>query len=592
MNDNLQASRRQYRIDLLKAFAIIGVVLYHSGNLANGYLGVEVFLVIAGYFFTREYLKESISDHFNPFSFLNKRIQRLWPPILAICLLCLMIGFFTMLPDDFENLGESVVASSVFANNALEAITTKNYWNIANNYKPLMHMWYVGVLMQAYVCFLIIFRVSDRFGRKVLQVIVYIMTVVSFLLFLLPTFTAGDKFYFVPFRAFELLMGACICLVIEKRKVSIPTKTANYLYWGLSVLLVAIMVVNIPLSGLTKLVLETVITAALLFVILNSKEVDNPVLQRIAYIGKISFSIFIVHQPIMAFTRYFFVGNIVDVPLIVDLTLTAVFACVFYIVFEKGSKIVIRKYGLNNLTKITITTCVALCALGGVIYLRAGVVRDVPELDVYTNSFHRGMHAEYVDVPYDWNKEFFSEKIHILVIGDSMARDWCNILNESEHSSEYEISYVFGSKIGPQYENRIKEADYIFYASLGDSTQCMPEYLRMYSGNTNFYVIGIKNFGESNGQIYQKRFSPNYFDSSIVMGQTSVNPQMSFEEQDIKQRQYWKEHYIDMIAPIRNADGSIPVFTDTNKFISADTEHLTKNGCIYYSQKLDLSFIK
>src|SRR5699024_9852348 len=109
-------------------------------------------------------------------------------------------------------------------------------------------------------------------------------------------------------------------------------------------------------------------------------------------------------------------------PLIVDLTLTAVFACVFYIVFEKGSKIVIRKYGLNNLTKITFTTCVALCALGGVIYLRAGVVRDVPELDVYTNSFHRGMHAEYVDVPYDWNKEFFSEKIHILVIGDSMAR--------------------------------------------------------------------------------------------------------------------------------------------------------------------------
>ena len=71
-----------------------------------------------------------------------------------------------------------------------------------------------------------------------------------------------------------------------------------------------------------------------------------------------------------------------------------------------------------------------------------------------------------------------------------------------------------------------------------------------------------------------------------------MNPQMSFEEQDIKQRQYWKEHYIDMIAPIRNADGSIPVFTDTNKFISADTEHLTKNGCIYYSQKLDLSFIK
>lgn len=36
--------------DVLKAIAIIAVVLYHIGICEYGYLGVDIFLVIAGYF--------------------------------------------------------------------------------------------------------------------------------------------------------------------------------------------------------------------------------------------------------------------------------------------------------------------------------------------------------------------------------------------------------------------------------------------------------------------------------------------------------------------------------------------------------------
>lgn len=36
--------------DVLKAIAIIAVVLYHFGASEYGYLGVDIFLVIAGYF--------------------------------------------------------------------------------------------------------------------------------------------------------------------------------------------------------------------------------------------------------------------------------------------------------------------------------------------------------------------------------------------------------------------------------------------------------------------------------------------------------------------------------------------------------------
>ena len=45
--------KRIYYIDVLKAFAIIAVVLYHAGFCTNGYLGVDLFLVIAGYLTTK-----------------------------------------------------------------------------------------------------------------------------------------------------------------------------------------------------------------------------------------------------------------------------------------------------------------------------------------------------------------------------------------------------------------------------------------------------------------------------------------------------------------------------------------------------------
>lgn len=40
-------------IDVLKAFAIFAVILYHAGFMSHGYLGVDLFLVISGYLTTK-----------------------------------------------------------------------------------------------------------------------------------------------------------------------------------------------------------------------------------------------------------------------------------------------------------------------------------------------------------------------------------------------------------------------------------------------------------------------------------------------------------------------------------------------------------
>ena len=131
---------RNYRIDVLKGIAIIAVVFYHLnwndgilgwGGLTSGYLGVDIFLVVSGYFMMKSIVRAMRENKFSYWKYLKGKIARLWPMILITAAIALGVGAFTMLPDNFENLIQLVTVSNVFANNVLSYITTSNYWDIA-----------------------------------------------------------------------------------------------------------------------------------------------------------------------------------------------------------------------------------------------------------------------------------------------------------------------------------------------------------------------------------------------------------------------------------------------------------------------------
>ena len=50
-----------------------------------------------------------------------------------------------MIPDDLENLAQSIIARNLFNNNTLQVLTTKNYWDIVNEFEPLMHTWSLAI---------------------------------------------------------------------------------------------------------------------------------------------------------------------------------------------------------------------------------------------------------------------------------------------------------------------------------------------------------------------------------------------------------------------------------------------------------------
>lgn len=569
-------------------------MLYHCELLTRGYLGVDIFFVINGYFLMKGYLKrreESTRDFFKE---LIAKIVRLWPLIIILSFIVMAIGFFAMLPDDYENLAESVIASNAFLNNVLGAITTKNYWNIANNYKPLMHLWFVGVLLQSQLFLSIFFRITGKKSKKNLGIGVVVLTIVSLTLYFLPVFSSATKFYYFPFRLFEILFGSIIALIIDCKVASKLKKEKSVCFLVFSIaLLLLFLIVDTAIPDEVYLVGIALAAAVTLLSIEKISLPEIKLLKPLSKIGVASYSIYIVHQPVIAFTRYLFTSSISGLVFIIVVFITAVLSVLAYRV-EKVSLTCSKNKNIIRYFIICISFVVVICGFSGFIYLKAGVVRDIPELNVYKETAYRGMHAEYVDVPYQWDRDFSNdEKVHILVIGDSMARDWCNILNESKDSEKFEISYIYTLNLCESKFHRFEESDYIFYATIGDAVTLKTDILNEYSTHDNFWVVGIKNFGENNGQIYRKRHSPDYFDSSIFLGRTTDSKikYFTFLEQNEAQKNKYGDHYIDMIAAVQNKNGSIPIFTDTQKFISADTEHLTQDGAEYYSRILDLSWI-
>ena len=204
--------KRSLRIDFLKGLAILAVVYYHFQSvLPYGYLGVELFLVISGYLTMQSIAKEISAGSFSWWRFIINRVVRLWPMVLGVVTLCFVLGYFVMLSDDFEILSQHVIASNFFGNNILSCITTKNYWDIVNLYKPLMHTWYLGVLMQGYVFIatvvLVLKKLCKKHTQKAIGISLLALTVCSLAIYLLPVGSDAQKFYYLPWRLFEILLG-------------------------------------------------------------------------------------------------------------------------------------------------------------------------------------------------------------------------------------------------------------------------------------------------------------------------------------------------------------------------------------------------
>lgn len=572
-----------YRADLdaIKAFAIIAVVLYHMGLLKSGYLGVDIFFVINGFFILPSmcmlFTQKNDGENGGLLPFWVKRIMRLWPLILIASLFSLCVGYYGMLPDDYENLSEAVIASNLFSENILEAITTKNYWDIQNEYKPLMHMWYVGVLVEFYIFTPIVLWLANRIARrkgvdtnKYCVMLVYILTLLSFFYYLSPLSEGPGRFYYLPARFWEIALGGLVALNFNKLR-NLQVSNNKLLNTVISLLLLFIICVGLvwPYYHPTPALIITAFLTTFLLFANPENNIFKKILtwQPLCVIGKMSFSIFVWHQVLLAFYRYFVSEENTISFVLLFWCLVLFVSCISYLFVEKKIRPTRRSFALAA------SFMVLIAIPSTAIFLHAGVVRDVPELNISFSNVHRHMHAEYVDRIYSLDKGFSpnSKLYKVLVVGDSYARDWANILLESSVSDIIEISYSFS--YNDSIASRIKQCDVLFSRGLKSK---IPLYVWDELRHNRVFGIGTKEFGTCNGSIYRKRHDSDYFDQMSL-------PEAKVIEDYGKEKMEWGEYYIDMLKPVSNNEGLVRIFTPNHKFISQDCRHLTEEGAKYYA---------
>lgn len=329
------------------------------------------------------------------------------------------------------------------------------------------------------------------------------------------------------------------------------------------------------LNKTTRLLITVVLSLILLLKtnkeILFDKLIYNKCFQ---FIGKISFSIFIWHQIFLAFYRYYFTSNITIAFLVVFLIIVFIVSILTYKFIEKMT--------INKRSVILLSVLYGLVMVTSLfIYYRAGVVRDVPELGITYKNPYECRNTEYIDRIYNYDTDYNADdKIKILVVGNSFARDFACVLLESDYANKIDLSYHF--HIEEKLIDRIKNSDYIFFFS---SKTKVPDYVwNNLPENAQIWGIGTKNYGESNGIIYSKRFNDDYFEQTVTLNE-------NYEKLNRLLRKQWGEQYIDFIEMSKMPDGSIRIFTPDHKFISHDCHHLTKYGAKYYASIIDFNGI-
>ena len=575
---------KKYRhdLDLLKGLAIIAVVLYHAGWCKSGYLGVDLFLVLNGYLVVPKVMNEIEEGRFRYFSFLEKKIFRLLPLVLLVSGLSLAIGYWGMLPNDFRFLSEETVAASIFMNNVLQAITTQNYW-AAIYQKVLMHTWFLGVLFQFYVVFPLLMLLV----RRQMKVMLIALTLLSLLLYLLPVDSIGNKYYLLPYRFFEIAIGGVVA--IRTTKVSTSLKYISLcgllfmIFFGAFTIGERAMPYN--LTGGTNTIRESclprevLVLLTVLFAILSclqnrtgNKWSDLACHSKvIAPLGRMSLSVFLWHQPLFAFYRYFFADELsadVLICLIVVVFLLSVFT---YYFIEK--RITISKVSrLYLILSFVIVNAFALW-----IYQKGGVVRDIPELDIREGETDPMFLEQYTDRIYQYDHEFSQDnsRKRILVIGNSFARDFANILLESSVADSIQLSYHYDFESCPL--NRIHQCDRIyFFGWKHEVPEMVWQNLRPHA---EIWGIGTKNHGTGNGIFYKYRHHKNYYTQRTIIKEDYYHVNRLLRDE-------WQSHYVDLLSLTLQPDSTVPVFTPDHHFITYEGRHLTPAGACYYSVSL------
>lgn len=309
-----------YRAELdgLRAIAVLSVLFFHAGFpwASGGFVGVDVFFVLSGFFITHILLSEHDKKTFSTISFYERRARRLLPAFFFILVCTIILNILTLTPDKFSYFSQSIIpAVGIYAN--VFFTNTSNYFSPSAETFPLLHIWSLSVEEQFYVLFPVALTICFAI-RKFTKILVPLMFVAGIMLSYYLMLLSHEKgyhmwsFFMMPARAWELLAGGAVAWLMKT--TNNPSKRLTKEIGstlGLSLILFSILWLDSDMVWPHHITLLPIIGTALLIYYCSTDTTIGKLLSMrfVVFIGVISYSLYLWHQPLFALYRNIHIGK-------------------------------------------------------------------------------------------------------------------------------------------------------------------------------------------------------------------------------------------------------------------------------------------
>ena len=294
-------------IDGLRAISVVGVILFHAGlGFPGGFVGVDVFFVISGFLITSIIYYELEKDEFLISKFWVRRIRRILPAAFATTIAVLAFAFFWVDSNTLVDIGWASASQSVMLANVY-FWKDAGYFSAAAETKPLLHMWSLAVEEQFYLFFPMLFSLVFRLSKTYVPLIFIGLFFLSLTLNLVAIgLYPSATFFLLPTRAWELFAGAIVAIFFHRFSWSVVVSEFLAIA-GLAMILVAMLCYDksTPFPGFAALLPVTGTAVFISSTAISSQSLGARLLKTpfLVYLGKISYSWYLVHWPILVFAN-------------------------------------------------------------------------------------------------------------------------------------------------------------------------------------------------------------------------------------------------------------------------------------------------
>jgi peptidoglycan/LPS O-acetylase OafA/YrhL len=310
VTDGTRRSAHHASLDGLRAVAVALVVLFHAGATSGrpglfpgGFVGVSVFFTISGFLVTSILLRESAAVGSVDFGrFWARRIKRLWPASLAVVAAAVLLA-----SSYWSGMQPSDALAGIFGYTNWHVIWSGEEQLLRTIVGPLGPYWSLAIEEQFYVLLTIAFVGCLRTARPVRSLTVVV--VAGWCGSLLAQLLIDGPQYRLEFgtdtRGSEILAGCGLAILLHRR----PGTAERLRRWLAPAGLVALALIILVAAtndydppwllhgGYSAL---SLVSALLVLSLLVPNRLTDALAWRpLAAVGVASYSIYLIHWPVM-----------------------------------------------------------------------------------------------------------------------------------------------------------------------------------------------------------------------------------------------------------------------------------------------------